>query len=84
MRDPSFSPDGQWLLYYSGGPGLYKIPSAGGTPTTVLPKVDAVRGASWAEDGAIVYAMRAPRRGCSASATAVAKYRADQAEPGSP
>ena len=47
----------------SGGPGLYKIPSAGGTPTTVLPKVDAVRGASWADDGAIVYATSNPETG---------------------
>jgi serine/threonine-protein kinase len=63
VRDPSFSSDGQWVLYYSGGPGLYKVPTAGGTPTTILTEVAGARGTSWAEDGTIVYATTEPETG---------------------
>jgi serine/threonine-protein kinase len=63
VRDPSFSPDGQWVLYYSGGPGLHKVPTAGGTRTTILPEAATFRGTSWAEDGTIVYATTDPETG---------------------
>ncbi|MBW3565545.1 MAG: protein kinase [Acidobacteria bacterium] len=51
--DPFFSPDSQWLGYRSGG-RIWKIPVTGGMP---IPICDAprVRGASWGEDGTILF-----------------------------
>ena len=49
---PGFSPDGQWIAYFSGGK-LKKIPVAGGTPITIC---DAVPGnLSWGDDDTIVF-----------------------------
>ena len=63
VRDPFFSPDGQWVGYYSGGPGLKKIPVAGGTPIEIVAGRLPLRGASWADDGSIVYATTDPGTG---------------------
>ena len=63
VRDPFFSPDGKWVGYYSGGPGVYKVPVAGGTRTTILPNAGTLRGASWVADGTIVYASGDPATG---------------------
>src|SRR5206468_3500822 len=50
---PFFSPDGQWLGFFSGG-RLKKIAVTGGAPVT-LADAPIARGASWAEDGTIVF-----------------------------
>jgi Tol biopolymer transport system component len=51
---PFFSPDGQWLAYFSGGK-LKKIPVNGGAS---IPLADAPnpRGGAWSQDGTIVFA----------------------------
>ena len=51
--DPTFSPDGRWLAFHSRG-ALRKVAIAGGEPQ-VLCEVPHLRGASWGEDGAIVF-----------------------------
>jgi eukaryotic-like serine/threonine-protein kinase len=48
---PSFSPDGQWLLYLSAA-RLMKVRVAGGAPEQI---VDSAFSASWGDDGFIVY-----------------------------
>jgi serine/threonine-protein kinase len=57
---PSFSPDGQWVLYLSpggGGPQLRKIPIGGGTSIALADSTSGVStGAAWLADGTIVYA----------------------------
>ncbi len=49
--NPSFSPDGQWLLFQSGNRVL-KVRAAGGAPEQV---VDSAIAASWGDDGFILY-----------------------------
>jgi serine/threonine-protein kinase len=51
---PSFSPDGQWIAFFAGGK-LKKVPAAGG-PVVVLADAPQPRGATWVEDGTIIYA----------------------------
>jgi Tol biopolymer transport system component len=51
---PFFSPDGQWLGYVTAAE-MRKVPISGGTPLT-LTKVTRSRGASWSEDGTIIFA----------------------------
>src|SRR5204862_2767580 len=51
---PFFSPDGQWLGFFSAGK-LKKIAVTGGAPVT-LADAPVARGGSWAEDGTIVFA----------------------------
>jgi serine/threonine-protein kinase len=50
---PFFSPDGQWIGFFSRG-AIKKISSQGGAAVTVTASA-AVRGASWGEDGTIVF-----------------------------
>jgi len=53
---PFFSPDGQWLGFYQGRTRtLKKVALTGGAPVTICP-ADAVAGATWGEDGNIVWA----------------------------
>jgi Tol biopolymer transport system component/DNA-binding winged helix-turn-helix (wHTH) protein len=54
---PFFSPDGQWIGFYANGL-LRKIPSGGGTAITLNAPADDAVGASWGEDGRIVYSRR--------------------------
>ena len=49
---PFFSPDGQWLGFFSGNE-LRKIPAGGGTPVTLF-KVDRPVGAAWAGTDSIL------------------------------
>jgi Tol biopolymer transport system component len=49
--NPSFSPDGEWLLFQSGS-RLLKVRTTGGTPEPVL---DSTIVASWGDDGSILY-----------------------------
>jgi serine/threonine-protein kinase len=50
---PFFSPDGQWIGFFAPGK-LKKIPSDGG-PVTTLADAPLGRGASWGDDGNIVF-----------------------------
>jgi serine/threonine protein kinase/Tol biopolymer transport system component len=60
LINPVFSPDGQWLAYFSvGNPGqgqlqLKKIAVSGGSPVTLC-SVQLNRGASWNADNAILF-----------------------------
>ena len=51
---PFFSPDGQWVGFGAGGE-LRKVPLSGG-PAVTLCKASALFGASWGDDGTIVFA----------------------------
>jgi Tol biopolymer transport system component len=52
-RDPFFSPDGQWLAFFT-GKELKKIPFAGGTPRVLCSAGGATSG-SWGTDDTIVF-----------------------------
>ncbi|MCI0491252.1 MAG: winged helix-turn-helix domain-containing protein [Blastocatellia bacterium] len=54
---PFFSPDGQWLGFYSGG-SLKKVALDGGTPVTIASCCTDALGAHWGPDGTIVFARR--------------------------
>ena len=53
---PFFSPDSQWLGFRGAG-ALMKVPLSGGAPIKITDASGAggVRGASWGDDGSIVY-----------------------------
>ena len=53
---PFFSPDGEWIGFWSSGEALKKIRLAGGTPVT-LTKAGNPLGVSWGADDTIVYAL---------------------------
>ena len=56
-REPFFSADGKWIGYSDLG-RLRKVSVAGGTPINICAiPANAVRGASWGDDGAIVFAV---------------------------
>ena len=52
---PFFSPDGQWVGFFTDDK-LKKVSISGGPPITLAPVVDSGRGGSWGEDGTIVFA----------------------------
>ena len=55
--DPFFSPDGEWLGFYSHTERkLKKVRIAGGDPVTLCDAYE-TRGGSWSEDGTIVFAQ---------------------------
>lgn len=54
VRQPCFSPDGQWIAFRAGGQ-LKKISVAGGAAVTLC-EAPRSRGIEWAEDGSIVFA----------------------------
>ena len=58
------SPDGQWIGFFDGG-SLKKVAITGGPPVTVTSGVDGngARGATWDEDGAIIFATNATETG---------------------
>jgi serine/threonine-protein kinase len=51
---PSFSPDGEWVAFSRDGK-LWKVPITGGAPRAIA-EASNLRGASWGEDGTIVFA----------------------------
>jgi serine/threonine-protein kinase len=53
---PFFSPDGQWVGFGAGGE-LRKVPLSGG-PAVTLCQASALFGASWGDDGTIVFATQ--------------------------
>ena len=57
--NPFFSPDGEWLGFFSGGL-LKKISVSGGAALTLGPVVASpARGGTWAEDGTIIFGTSA-------------------------
>jgi serine/threonine-protein kinase len=56
-RHPFFSPDGEWVGFFSGGV-LKKVRFDGGMPLTILTGLTDNAGASWGADGSIVFATR--------------------------
>ena len=50
----SFSPDGQWVVYWAGGK-LYKVPAKGGAPVPLCDLKARPFGISWAPDGRIIF-----------------------------
>jgi serine/threonine-protein kinase len=54
-HSPFFSPDGQWIGFVGADFKLKKIPAGGGPPSNIA-DVAAFRGASWGDDGSIVFA----------------------------
>src|SRR5262249_25137509 len=54
-RVPFFSPDGQWIAFFSDGK-LKKTPTAGGAVVTVADVAQLPRGGAWGENGTIVLA----------------------------
>ena len=58
IRTPYFSPDGQWIVYFSPGEGqLKKVPVGGGTPI-LLTEAENNLGVSWGSGDSILYAQR--------------------------
>jgi serine/threonine-protein kinase len=53
-RSPFFSPDGQWIGFFSEGGRLKKAPVSGGPPQLICEGVAAQRGAVWADDDTII------------------------------
>jgi len=52
---PFFSPDGQWIAFFTGGAGaLKKVPVAGGTPMTLCEEASYF-GGSWGEDDRLIF-----------------------------
>jgi hypothetical protein len=57
--DPFFSPSGEWVAFFSvsgDGPGLKKVPAAGGAPVSVVPTPERGAGGTWGPGGTIVFA----------------------------
>jgi serine/threonine-protein kinase len=50
---PFFSPDGQWIGFFSGG-HIKKVSVQGGAPVTLGGAINRITGAAWAENGDIV------------------------------
>jgi serine/threonine-protein kinase len=51
---PFFSPDGQWVGFFAEGK-LKKVPVQGGLPVSLCDAAGGSRGASWADDGTIIF-----------------------------
>ncbi|HKE28937.1 MAG TPA: protein kinase [Bryobacteraceae bacterium] len=51
---PTFSPDGQWIVYYAANEKLMKIPVNGGAPIAIC-EAPRQRGRTWGDDDTIVY-----------------------------
>jgi hypothetical protein len=58
---PFFSPDSHWLGFWSNG-ALWKVPVAGGDIQRICDAPDQLRGASWGDDGRIVFISAGDKR----------------------
>jgi serine/threonine-protein kinase len=54
-RAPFFSPDGEWVAFYSES-SIKKVALSGGPPLTVVDGAGSMRGGNWGPDDMIVYA----------------------------
>ena len=54
--NPMFSPDGAWIAFVTPR-ALQKVPVSGGPPTTIREAPGRIYGASWGDDGTIVYSL---------------------------
>ena len=57
--NPFFSPDGEWVGFFSrgvGGTALKKVPVLGGTPLPIVTISGRPGGATWGSDGTVVFA----------------------------
>ena len=63
IRDPFVSPDGQWVGFFEGPRMLKKVAITGGPAVLVERLDDNEQGATWAEDGTIIFATAAPTTG---------------------
>jgi serine/threonine-protein kinase len=54
--NPFFSPDGRWIGF-AADRALRKVAVSGGPPTTIGGLADTMYGASWGDDGSIVYSL---------------------------
>jgi serine/threonine-protein kinase len=59
-RSPSFSPDGEWLLYSGAGMTLKKVPVVGGTPQVIA---DSAAFGIWGDRDRVVYVRETGARG---------------------
>ena len=66
------SPDGQWVGFVD-GTTMKKVAITGGPPETIAPSPETIRGATWSEDGTIIFA--------TASATGLHRVSATGGEP---
>ena len=56
---PVFSPDGQWLAFFSGTPSqLKKVPLAGGAALTLASNLGSTAPMTWGQDGNLFLAAR--------------------------
>src|SRR5262249_34123102 len=58
LTNPFFSPDGEWIGYFTGGE-IRKIAITGGAPVTVSKSATNPFGASWSANGTILYGQTA-------------------------
>ena len=56
-QQPFFSPNGEWIGYWSGTDNKLKKVSIGGSPVSLC-DVGAFRGASWDKDNTIIFGNR--------------------------
>jgi len=56
---PSFSPDGQWIAFWS-APKILKVSLRGGAPVTISEPGTIPYGLAWAPDGRIIFARETP------------------------
>ncbi len=62
VRTPFFSPDSQWVAFFEGAT-LKKVPVSGGPPVEIARITGGgAFGASWGDDGSIVFGSRIPGR----------------------
>jgi serine/threonine-protein kinase len=56
-HQPFFSPDGQWVAFFTGGGYLKKIGLRGGSPVTLVEKINGSQWGfgAWTDDGTIVF-----------------------------
>src|SRR5262249_25064745 len=63
LRDPFVSPDGQWVGFFDGPQTLKRVPITGGPAVLVTELGASERGATWEEDGTIIFATGATTTG---------------------
>jgi len=62
-RHPFTSPDGQWIGFFDNRGVLKKVAIGGGPPATIAATLGGVRGATWGEDGSIIFATNVQETG---------------------